>query len=73
MEQETTPSEQSSELPPLVGDRYDHRDADQRAQDADEETMDWPMQDGASELRAATEAAVEADELGEHDPRPPTA
>lgn len=56
--------------PPEHGDRYDHRTADQREEDAAEDTMDAPIQDGAAELRAATEAALQAGEAP-HDPADP--
>jgi len=57
--------------PPEHGDRYDHRSAEQREEDAGEETMDAPIQDGAAELRAATEAALQAGDVPrDPDPHP---
>lgn len=60
----------SSAPPPEHGDRYDHRTPEQRAEDAGQVTADAPMQDGAGELRAATEAALQAGEVP-HDPADP--
>lgn len=62
----------SSAPPPEHGDRYDHRTPEQRAEDAGQDTVDAPLQEGAAELRAATEAALQAGEVPQDpaDPHP---
>ncbi len=54
-------------------DRYDHRTADARAADAEEDqVLDSPLQTGASELRAEVAETAERGDL-ENDPLAPPA
>ncbi len=62
------PVNDGSQPPPEHGDRYDHRAAEDRAEDAAGPTIDAPVQPGAAELRAEAESAVAAGEVDE-DPR----
>jgi hypothetical protein len=45
--------------PPEHGNRYDHRDDEQRAADVSEPTVDAPLLEGAAELRAEAQAALD--------------
>lgn len=62
------PVHDGSQPPPEHGDRFDHRDAADRAEDAGSPTIDAPVQSGAEELRAEAEEAVAAGEV-DQDPR----
>ncbi len=57
-----------------MSERYDHRDAETRAQDAttEEETVSAPVMDGADDLRENAERAIADDDLDEsaEDDRP---
>jgi hypothetical protein len=47
-----------------MSERYDHRDAETRAQDATmEETVRGPVMDGADDLREDAEQAIADDDL----------
>jgi hypothetical protein len=50
-----------------MSERYDHRDADTRAQDAttEEETVGAPVMDGADDLRKNAEQAIADEDLDE--------
>jgi hypothetical protein len=50
-----------------MSERYDHRDAETRAQDAttEEETVSAPVMDGAGDLRENAERAIADDDLDE--------
>ena len=50
-----------------MSERYDHRDAETRAQDAttEEETVSAPVMDGADDLRENAEHALADDDLDE--------
>ena len=57
-----------------MSERYDHRDAETRAQDAttEEETVSAPVMDGADDLRENARQALADDDLDEstEDDRP---
>jgi hypothetical protein len=50
-----------------MSERYDHRDAETRAQDAasESETVSGPVMDGADDLRDDAEQAIAGDDLDE--------